>query len=260
MGYPAFDLTGKTAIVTGGSRGLGYGMARALAQAGSNVVVVSRKEAEAAAAAPEIEKAAREAGSTARAVGFATDVTSIPGIDYMVARAVEEFGRLDILVNNAGVALTSKALDVTEEDWDLVLDTNLKGVFFCCQVAGRVMVAQGKGKIINVASVAGAVGDVSISPYCAAKGGVIQLTKALAVEWARYNVNVNAIGPAYVKTAMNQTDLENEKVYQHIIRKTPMKRLGVADDLAGAVIYLASDASNYVTGHTLFVDGGWVAE
>lgn len=260
MGYPALDLTGKTAVVTGGSRGLGYGMALALAQAGSNVVVVSRKEADAAAAAREIEKAAGEAGSAARAVGLETDVTSILGINGMVERTAREFGRLDIMVNNAGTAITKKALDITEEDWDRVLDTNLKGVFFCCQAAGRIMAAQGKGKIINIASVAGAVGDVSVSPYCAAKGGVIQLTKALALEWARYHINVNAIGPGYVKTALNSADLENEKVYQHIIRKTPMKRLGLAGDLGGAVIYLASDASDYVTGHTLFVDGGWVAE
>lgn len=248
-----FDLTGRVAIVTGGSKGLGFGMAQTLAKQGADVVIVSRNQAEGEAVAESIHVLGR------RSIALAVDVQKIESIQQMVQSVQETFGRIDILVNNAGVGVTKFALDVTEEDWDRVIDTNLKGVFFCAQAVAKVMKEQNYGKIINIASVGGAVGAIGISPYCASKAGVINLTRALAKEWARYNITVNAIGPGYIKTSINEAELSNEGFVNKLLSSLAIKRLGELDDLSGAVVLLASEASNYLTGQTIFVDGGALA-
>lgn len=250
-----FDLTEKVAVVTGASKGLGIAIAKSLAEAGASVVVTSRSK-------DKLEKVADEIVANGnQATVIPSDMQDINSIRSLFNHVKEKFGRIDILVNNAGTSFAKSAFDITEEDWKTVLDTNLTGLFFSSQSAGKIMKEQGHGKIINIASVMGTVGDVYISPYVASKGGVIQLTKALALEWARYNINVNAVGPGYVKTEMTREALEqNEKFYNHVMGKTPMRRLGNPEEIAAAVLYLSSDEANYVTGHTLFVDGGWVAQ
>lgn len=249
-----FDLSGKVAIVTGATKGIGYGLAMALARHGANIVVVSRNQADCERTAAEIKGWGREA------LPVSTDVTNLAQIQNMVEKTIHHFGRVDILVNNAGTAITRKAEDITEDDWDRVLDVDLKGVFFCAQAVGKEMIKQKRGKIINIASILGLVGDRQVLPYCAAKGGVIQLTKALALEWARYDIQVNALCPGYVKTPMNEKELSQEKIYNHIIGKIPMRRIGEVPDMTGAAVFLASEASNYMTGQTLVIDGGWTAE
>jgi NAD(P)-dependent dehydrogenase (short-subunit alcohol dehydrogenase family) len=190
----------------------------------------------------------------------ATDVTNLNAIDELVKKVTEYYGKIDILVNNAGSVITKKAEDLTEADWDRVLNVDLKGVFFCAQAVGRQMISQKQGKIINLASILGLVGDRQVLPYCVSKGGVIQMTKALALEWAKHKIQVNALCPGYVITPMNEADLNNEKIYNHIIKKIPMRRLGEIGDMVGAAVFMASNASDYMTGQTLVVDGGWTAE
>ncbi|MGE5703959.1 MAG: SDR family NAD(P)-dependent oxidoreductase [Clostridia bacterium] len=248
-----FDLTGRVAIVTGGSKGLGAGMAKALAIQGADVAIVSRNADEGEVVAAEIRSMGR------RAIAIAVDVQQVESLARMVQQVKAELGRLDILVNNAGVGVTRMALDVSEADWDKVIDTNLKGVFFCAQAAASVMKEQGGGKIINIASVAGEIGAAGMAPYCASKAGVINLTRALAKEWARYNINVNAIGPGYIKTAMNETELSDPAFLKKVLSTLSIRRLGELDDLAGTVVLLASDASSYITGQTIFIDGGNLA-
>ncbi len=245
-----FDLTGRVAIVTGGSKGLGAGMAIALARHGADVAIVSRNAAEGELVAGKIR------GMGRKSLALAVDVQDIAGLQQMAETVKKEFGQIDILVNNAGVGVTKFALDVTEEDWDKVVDTNLKGVFFCSQAVAKVMKEQNRGKIINIASVAAAAGAVAIAPYCASKAGVVNLTRALAKEWARYNIQVNAIGPGYIETDLNREELANTSFYNKILSSLTIKRLGEADDLSGTVVLLASDASSYITGQTVYVDGG----
>ncbi|MCM3568235.1 SDR family NAD(P)-dependent oxidoreductase [Neobacillus mesonae] len=249
-----FDLKNKTAIVTGGNRGLGRLMALSLAKNGANVAVVGRDEVRNTEVVNEIEHLGR------KAIGISADLTKIDSIQNMVSMVIEEFGMLDILVNNAGISETKFALEVTEEEWDRVMNLNVKSLFFCSQAAAKMMKSQGHGRIINIASVVGAVGDVGICAYTASKGAVINLTRSLALEWARYGITVNAIGPAYIETEMNQKELSNEKVKNKIISKTPLKRLGTPEELEGAVLLLASDASSFITGQTIYVDGGWLAQ
>lgn len=248
-------LQGKTAVVTGATKGIGRGFAAALASEGANVVVVSRTGA-------DCEKTAQELQTeySVQALACPTDVTDLAAIAALMNKAKEHFGSLDILVNNAGSAITKKAEAITEADWDRVLDLDLKGVFFCAQVAGRIMIEQKRGKIINVASIMGLVGDKQILPYCVAKGGVVQMTKALALEWARHDIQVNAICPGYVVTEMNRADLETERVASHILKKIAMRRYGEVEDMAAACVYLASDDSNYMTGASMVIDGGWTCE
>lgn len=248
-----FDLSGKVALVTGGSRGLGAGMARILAEQGADIAIVSRNTAKGEEVAESIRRMGR------RSLALSADVRDVNALYGMVERVQKNFGRIDILVNNAGVGITKFALDVTEEDWDQVVDTNMKGVFFCAQAAAKVMRAQKYGKIINIASVAGAKSAVAIAPYGASKAGVIQLTRTLAREWARYHIYVHAIAPGYIKTDLNEAELSNEAFRQKILSSLAMKRLGDVDDLAGALLLLASDASNYMTGQTLYIDGGFLA-
>lgn len=245
-----FDLTGKVAIVTGATKGLGYGMALALAQAGADIVVASRTPSECEKVAAEIQAMGR------RALPVPTDVSGLDSINSLVDTVIEQMQTIDILINNAGTAITKPALELREEDWDGVLDLNLKGVFFLAQAVGKQMVKQGFGKIINIASAYGLVADVNVLPYIASKAGVIMMTKALAVEWARYNVNVNSVCPGYVITSMNEEVLGNPKVSEKFLKRIPKGRFGNSEEIAGAVVYLASEASAYATGANIVVDGG----
>lgn len=249
-----FSLKNKTAIVTGGNRGIGKGVALALAEAGANIVVVGRDERRNEEAVHEI----KQIGSDA--IGLSVDLSSIPSINRMVEQTVERFGTLDIIVNNAGVSSTVKALEVTEAEWDQIMDLNVKSLFFCCQAAAKVMKEQGSGRIINMASVLGAVGDVGVSPYTASKGAIVNLTRSLALEWARYGIQVNAIGPAYVETELNKDALANPKVRDKLVGKTPLGRLGNIDEIGGAAVLLASGAGSFITGQTIYIDGGWLAQ
>ena len=184
------------------------------------------------------------------------DVTSKDQVENLINSTVEKFGKIDILVNNTGVGITKPVLDITEEEWDTVVDTNLKTVFLTSQAAAKVMAQQKSGIIINIASLGGVLASPNLSPYAAAKAGIIQLTKAQAVEWARYNIRVNCIAPGYVLTDMNKDMFANEKILKAVVGPTPMRRLGNVKEIAGPVLFLASDASSYMTGATILVDGG----
>jgi NAD(P)-dependent dehydrogenase (short-subunit alcohol dehydrogenase family) len=185
------------------------------------------------------------------------DVLKIPEIHSMVEEALKTFGHIDILVNNAGVNIPQWAVDVTEEAWDRIIDTNLKALFFCAQAVGKVMIQQKKGKIINISSQTGTVAIPQRAAYCSSKGGVNQLTKVLAIEWGQYNINVNAIAPTFIETPFTKPMFEKDGFREYVLRNIPLGRVGKPEDVIGAVIYLASEASNLVTGHILLVDGGW---
>ncbi len=253
MNFPSADLSGKAAIVTGGSKGIGFGMACALAHAGADIVVVSRNLAEGEEAAKEIQAMGR------KSIAISCDVTVPEAVDEMVAKAVATFGKVDILLNNAGMNIRKPVVDLSAEEWDRVLSTNLKGIFLVAQRVGKEMIKQKSGKVINIASILGVIGLPWLAPYAASKGGIVQLTKVLALEWAQFNINVNAIAPAYIRTPMTEGWLTDQVRLQAILSSTPMGRLGSIEDLAGPVVFLASDWSSYITGHTLMVDGGWVA-
>ena len=251
--FSEYDLTGKVAIVTGAGRGMGYHIALALAKYGADLVVSSRTLSELERVGVEIEKLGR------RVLIQQMDVTKISEINATVEQSVKAFGHIDILVNNAGVNITQWAVDVTEEAWDRVLDTNLKALFFCAQAVGKVMIRQRKGKIINISSQTGTVAIPQRAAYCSSKGGVNQLTKLLAIEWAQYNINVNAIAPTFIETPFTKPMFEKEGFREYVLGNIPLGRVGKPEDVTGAVIYLASEASNMVTGHILLVDGGWTA-
>lgn len=248
------SLEGKVAIVTGSGRGLGKAMALALAEAGAHIVVAART-------VEQIEKTASEVREMGcKAIAIPTDVTDSNLVQKMVDKAISEFGKIDILVNNAGITIDKWVLDLTEEEWCKVIATNLTGVFLCSKAAGKHMIEQKKGKIINIASVQGVSSMPTLAVYCASKGGVIQLTKVMALEWARYNINVNAIGPSYFETPMTAQVLANEKIRESILKGTPLKRFGQPKELGPLVVYLASEASDYITGQTIFIDGGMLAK
>jgi NAD(P)-dependent dehydrogenase (short-subunit alcohol dehydrogenase family) len=248
-----FDLTGKVAIVTGAGRGLGYHFSLALARYGADVVVCSRTGSELEKVAAEVEQLGR------RALIQSLDLRNIKSIQPMIDETVKAFGRIDVLVNNAGINRPQWALEVTEENWDLVINTNLKGLFFCAQAAGQVMLRQRKGKIINISSDAGTVGLPRRAAYCASKGGVNLLTKVLAIEWAEYHINVNAIAPAFIETPLTQPMFKEKGFREYVLGNTPLGRVGKPSDLSGAVVFLASEASDYMTGHVMLIDGGWTA-
>jgi NAD(P)-dependent dehydrogenase (short-subunit alcohol dehydrogenase family) len=246
-----FDLSGKVAIVTGAGRGMGYHIALALARYGADLVVCSRTLSELEKVAAEIEPLGR------RVLIQKMDVTNIPEIHSMVEAAVKTFGRIDLLVNNAGLNIPQWAEEVTEEAWDRVFDINLKGSFFCAQAVGKVMIRQKRGKIINISSQSGSVGLIMRSAYCASKGGLNLLTKVLALEWAKHNILVNAIAPTFLETPMTKPMLEKKEFHDYVMGNILLGRLAKFEDVTGAVIYLASEASNMVTGHVLLIDGGW---
>lgn len=250
MGELSLDLTGKVAIVTGDTKGLGYGMAIKLANHGADIVVVSRTPEDCDRVAAEIE------GMDRKALACPTDVSKKDQVDNLVKCTMEKFGKIDILVNNAGVGITKLSTKVTEEEWDKVVDIDLKGVFLVAQAVSRVMINQNAGNIINIASLGGIISSSRLVPYMAAKAGVIHMTKGLAVEWAKYNIRVNGVAPGYVRTPMTEEVVNNEKVYKALTGLTPMKRLGTVDEIANVVMFLASDASSYITGETIIADGG----
>jgi 2-deoxy-D-gluconate 3-dehydrogenase len=246
-----FDLTGRVAVVTGANAGIGQGIARALAEAGADLALVGRSPTD------ETVEQVREAGR--RALTIPADLSTIAPVGEIVGRTVAELGRIDILVNNAGIIRRADAVDFSEEDWDAVIDTNLKSVFFLCQAAGRQMIAQGRGKIINIASMLSFQGGIRVPSYTASKSGVAGLTKLLANEWAARGVNVNAIAPGYIATRNTAALQADEARNRQIVERIPAARWGEPDDLGGAAVFLASAASDYVHGHVLAVDGGWLA-
>ena len=245
-------LDGQVALVTGASRGLGRHMALALAEAGADVAVAARDEV-------ALEQVVREVeGLGRRGVALAADLSRAAEGARVVAGVVERFGRLDVLVNNAGTNVPAPALEVTEEQWDLIMDLDLKGAFFMAQAAGGRMIEQGEGgRIVNIASQMAEVGWHGRAVYCAAKGGLTQLTKVLALEWAPHGVRVNAVGPTFVDTPMTRPMFEDPEFSAAVLRKTPIGRLGRMEEVAAAVVFLASPGADLVTGHHLLVDGGW---
>ena len=249
-----FDLTNKKAIVTGGGRGLGRAIAIGLAQFGADVALVSRTQSELEITAREIEKTGRAA------LVYPADVSKKADIDRIVGDVVAKWGRVDILINNAGVDAANPAIDYTEDDWDFVLDVNLKGYFLFAQACAREMRKTGGGAIVNNSSICGDVAIKNIVAYNASKGGVNMLTRTLAVEWAPYNIRVNAFSPAYMEAFMPGAASEHDAKKEQSIRDlTPLGRRGKPEELVGPVVFLASDASSYVTGEVLMVDGGWKA-
>jgi gluconate 5-dehydrogenase len=250
MAHNFFDLTGKIALVTGASRGLGQYFGRALARAGADLIVTSRRKADCDAFRAEIEALGR------RTAALDLDVRDRDSLAALGEAAEAAFGRVDILVNNAGCNVRKPALDVTWEDWNQVLDTNLRGTFFVAQAIARGMIARGYGRIINIGSVTCVAGYAGLGPYCASRGGVKQLTMSLADDWGRHGVTVNCLAPGWFKTAQNQVLYANEEWVRYLCDRIPLGRPGQPNDLDGAVVFLASDASAYLTGQTLLVDGG----
>jgi 2-deoxy-D-gluconate 3-dehydrogenase len=244
-------LTGRAAIVTGGGRGIGRAIAVGLAEAGAKVAVVGRESDPLDDAVAAIEAA----GSTG--AGLVHDLTEVAGIAALFDHGAEQIGGLDILVNCAGVQVTGPTLDVTEADWDATIDANLKALFFCCQAAGRRFIDQGHGKIINMGSTFAVAGMATFAAYCASKGGVLLLTRALAAEWAGSGVNVNAIGPTAVRTEMNAYLLDDPKFMKRFLPLIPAGRIPTPEDVANAAVFLASPASDMVHGDQLMVDGGY---
>jgi NAD(P)-dependent dehydrogenase (short-subunit alcohol dehydrogenase family) len=246
----AFSLSGKVALVTGGSRGIGKAIALGLAKFGADVAVTSRK-------LPDLEEVAKEIkGLGRKSMAVATHVGRTEEINALVPKVKAEFGRIDILVNNAGTNPTmAQAMDIDERAWDSVMNLNLKGLFFLSQAVARVMKEQGGGKIINVASVAGITPDI-LPVYSISKAGVIMATKVMAQQWAQYNIRVNTIAPGLTKTKFSEALWGNPDIERAVMARTPLQRVAEPDEMVGAVIFLASDASSYVTGHTLVIDGG----
>jgi len=246
-------LKERVAIITGGSRGIGRAIARALAREGAHVAIVGQDKARAEALLPEI----RSLGG--RGLAFAADVASVAHIEAAVRAVMAEFGRIDILVNNAGVAAGKPPLELAEADWNRLIDVNLKGVFFFCQKVAPIMIEQGRGKIINTTSMLAEIGAPRMAHYCASKAGVKLLTKGLAIDLAPYGIQVNAVGPGTVETDLNRHVLAIPREREWRLERIPMKRLGLPEEIAAAVVFLASDEAGYITGQSLYVDGGRLA-
>ena len=245
-----FDLTGKTAMVTGASRGLGRRFALTLAKAGANVVVTARQPSSLRDVCNEIESLGR------RALALSLEVTQLSSIQEAVEKATQQSRRIDILVNNAGCNIRKRALEITWEDWNQVLDTNLRGAFFTSQFVARSMIQQRYGRIVNVGSLTCVFGYAGIAPYCASRGGIKQLTMSLADDWGPYGITVNCLAPGWFQSDQTAALFENKEWLAYLIDRLPLKRVGLTEELDGALLFLASDASSYVTGQTLLVDGG----
>ncbi len=245
-----FDLSGRVALVTGTSRGLGQYFARALARAGADLAITSRDKSTLTAFAGEIEALGRKAFSVS------LDVRDHASIQLAVAAVEEHYGKIDILVNNAGCNIRKPAMDVTWDDWNTILDTNLRGSFFVAQAVARGMIERGYGRIINIGSVTSVCGFAGLAPYGASRGGIKQLTMSLADDWGKHGVTVNCLAPGWFQTQQNRVLYENAEWVKYICDRIPAKRPGLPDDLDGAVVFLASESSRYITGQTLLVDGG----
>lgn len=246
-----FSLRDKVALVTGAGKGLGKSMALALSESGAHVAVVSRTLSDVEATAREIQE------NGVKSLPLSVDVTKQEDVIRMVEKVLSEFKTIDILVNNVGTFVGGECLASSLEDWHKILEINLTSVYLCSKFVGKHMVEKQRGKIINISSTLGAFGVRESSAYCASKGGVIQLTRALSIEWAKYNINVNSIAPYAIETDMTRTMLEDEKIRTAIISKIPMKRIGKPADFSGIIVFLASKASDYITGQVIFVDGGF---
>lgn len=249
-----FNLSGKTAIVTGAGRGIGKSIALGLAEAGANVVLSSRTQSELEEVANEIRRIGTES------FVIPCDVTKPEDIKQVVVETKNRFGSIDILINNAGMTIKTPAEEYELDNWNRIIAVNLTGVFLFAQYAGREMIKQNHGRIINISSVGSTTALTGSVAYCASKGGVNMLTKVLAVEWAKYGVNVNGIAPAYIETPLAKTVSDaKEDFTAKVQERTPLGRMGYPNELAGAAVFLASDAASYMTGETIFVDGGWTA-
>jgi NAD(P)-dependent dehydrogenase (short-subunit alcohol dehydrogenase family) len=253
MGHPALDLTSKTAVVIGGTSGIGLTLAQGLAQAGADVVATGRRVDLVKAAADGIRTLGR------KSLAIASDVTDRSSIEALLSAVEKGFGKVDILLNSAGITRRTPTLDVSEAEWNTILETNLTGTLRACQIFGRKMVERKQGRIINIASVSSGRGFFEVAAYAASKAAVVSLTKTLAVEWAPYNVCVNAIAPGVFPTDLNRALLDGTPRGKEFLVRTPMRRFGNLEELVGAAVFLSSDAASFVTGHVLAVDGGFLA-
>ena len=249
-----FSLKGKVSIVTGGGRGIGLGIAKALAGAGSDLVMVARTESQLREAADDI---AKEYGGQVEIIP--ADLTQVQQFPDIIKRTLSRFGRLDIFVNNDGSNIRKSFLEVTEEDFQQVMEIQLKSAYFMAQTVAKEMVRAGSGKIINLASLTSKIAVPNISVYGAAKGGIFSLTKSMALELAPHNINVNAVAPGYVRTAMTEAAFKDKDRYDWMLSRIPLARFGTAEDIGNTVLFLASPASDYLTGEVIYVDGGWMA-
>lgn len=247
------DLTGQKVIVTGGSKGIGRDISLAFAKLGAKVIITGREETALSATSEQLKEHQLDCSY------IVCDMQDVKSIYEMIDEAYLRMNGLDILINNAGVNIPKPALEVSEEDWDTVLDTNLKGVFFSSQRAGKYMHQNRKGKIINIVSQMAFVGYVKRASYCSSKGGAVQLTKALAVEWAPYNIKVNAVAPTFIETDFTKKMFEDQDFYQDVLGRIPLGKLARPSDVTGSVLFLASEMADFITGETIRVDGGWTA-
>jgi NAD(P)-dependent dehydrogenase (short-subunit alcohol dehydrogenase family) len=253
MAYEAFDLTGKTAVVIGGTSGIGRAIARGLAEAGADVVPTSRRLEQ----VTETSRQIRELGR--RSLDVVSDVSDRSSLEHLLVKCIEAFGKVDILVNSAGKTKRTPTIDVSEDEWNDILDTNLTGTLRACQVFGRHMLERKYGRIVNIASLSTFVALYEVAAYSASKAAVAMLTKSLAIEWAPHGVNVNAIAPGVFRTALNQKLLDESERGKEFLLRTPMKRFGKVEELAGAAVFLSSAAASFITGEVLVVDGGFLA-
>lgn len=252
---PSMRLDDKVVMVTGAGSGIGRAVAIASAEAGADCVVceLPHKMDDLQAVCDEVTALGKRAHPVALAL------PDVAGIDRAVTEAIEAFGRVDVLVNNAGVNIPKDALEVTEADWDGVMDVNLKGLFFMSQRVAREMIKTGGGRIVNMASQNGVIGYYKRAAYCSSKAGVVNLTRVLALEWAEHKINVNAVGPTFILTPLTQSTFDDPAIREDLLQRIPLGRVGQPEDVVGAVVFLASPAASLITGHTLLVDGGWTA-